>query len=160
MRTRTGSTCLIALLIATGVAAAQNPSTGTRRLNPPKSKSTGDIMKFERTSSGEIRWSGAGLSYTFKFDGKEYLGPFGKLIAWKQIDDHTWENTVKQKGESISTDTSKLSPDGKTMTVISRGTKPNGEPFENASVYDRTSGDCGLFGTWKKRTPTSAPPGQ
>ncbi len=151
MRSRTGSACLIALTIATGLAAAENPFAGTWKLNPARSKFTGDTMKFERTSSGEIHWSGAGLTYTFKVDGKEYPGPFGDLVAWKQINDHSWETTYKMKETLISTDTSKLSPDGKTMTIISKGTKPNGESFENTSVYERTSGDSGLFGTWKSK---------
>jgi hypothetical protein len=139
------------LLIATGGAAAKNPFAGTWKLNPAKSKFTGDTMKFERTSSGEIHWSGSGLAYTFKIDGKEYPGPFGDVVAWKQVDDHSWDATYKLKGTLISTDTSKLSSDGKTMTITSRGTRPNGESFEDTSVYERTSGENGLLGTWKSK---------
>ena len=151
MQSRITTACLIVLLLATGLAAAENPFAGTWKLNPAKSKFTGDTMKFERTSSGEIHWSGAGLAYTFKIDGKEYPGPVGDLVAWKQVDDHTWETTYKLKGTLISTDTSKLSSDGKTITIISRGTKPNGESFENTTVYERTAGESSLFGTWKSK---------
>ena len=151
MQSRIATRCLIALLMATGLAAAENPFAGTWKLNPAKSKFTGDTMKFERTSSGEIHWSGAGLAYTFKIDGKEYPGPVGDLVAWKQVDDHTWETTYKLKGTLVSTDTSTLTPDSKTMTIISTGTKPNGDSFRNTSVYERTSGDSGLFGAWKSK---------
>ena len=151
MQSRIATACLVVLLLATGLAAAENPFAGTWKLNPAKSKFTGDTMKFERTPSGEIHWAGAGLAYTFKTDGKEYPGPVGDLVAWKQVDDRTWETTVKLKGTLVNTDTSKLSADGKTMTITSRGTKPNGESFEDTSVYERTSGESGLFGTWKSK---------
>ena len=80
-------------------------------------------------------------------------------MVWKQVDDHTWETTVKLKGIVTNTDTSKLSQDGKTMTITSRGTKPNGEPFENTSVYERTSVESGLFGTWKSKEVKISSPG-
>ena len=138
--------------------AAENPFAGTWKLNPAKSKFTGDTMKFEKTPSGAIKWSGSGLSYTFKLDGKESAGPLGGVLVWKQIDDHTWETTYKQKGILLSTDTSKLSPDGKTMTVVSKGTKPNGEKFEDTTVYERIAGDKGLLGGWRdKEIKISAP---
>lgn len=159
MQSRIVTPCLVALLMATGLAAAENPLAGTWKLNPAKSKFTGDTMKFERTSSGEIHWSGAGLAYTFKIDGKEYPGPVGGLLAWKQVDDHTWETTYKLKGTLTNTDTSKVSSDGKTMTITSRGTKPNGESFEDTSVYTRMSGDSGLFGTWKSKEVKISSPG-
>jgi hypothetical protein len=176
MQTRTGSACLIALVIATGLTGAENPFAGTWELNLAKSNFTGDTMKFERTSSGEIRWSGSGLSYTFKIDGKEYPGPFGDdSVAWREVDDHTWETTYKTIGVLDSIDTSKLSPDGKTMTMTSRGAKHDEAypilyyqrsplwihtglhriqvartSFENISVYQRRSGE-GLFGTWENK---------
>jgi hypothetical protein len=159
MQSRNATSCLIALLMATGLAAAENPFAGTWKLNPAKSKFTGDTMKFERTSSGEIHWSGAGLAYTFKIDGKEYPGPVGDLVAWKQVDEHTWETTYRLKGTLVSTDTSTLSPDGKTMTIISKGTKPNGQSFQNTSVYERTSGESGLVGTWKSKEVKISSPG-
>ncbi len=142
-----------------GLAAAENPFAGTWKLNPAKSKFTGTTMKFERTSSGEIRWSGEGQTYTFKVDGKEYPGPFGFSVAWKQVDDHNWETTNKIKGTLVSTGTSKLSPDGKTMTITSRGTRPNGESFEDTSVYERTSGESGLLGAWKSKEVKISAPG-
>jgi len=49
----------------------------------------------------------------------------------------------------VSVDTWKLSPDGKTMNVESKGTKPNGESFDDTSVYGRIAGQSGLLGTWK-----------
>jgi hypothetical protein len=115
-------------------------------------------MKFEKTASGAIRSSASGVSYTFNVDGKEYTGPFGEVIVWKQIDDSTWETTYTQKGILLSTDTTKLSPDGKTLTVVSKGTKVNGETFQDTVVYERIAGEKGLLGRWRdKEVKVSAP---
>jgi hypothetical protein len=46
-------------------------------------------------------------------------------------------------------DTTKISADGKTMTVTSKGKKPNGEDFVATSTSQRISGGPGLEGKWK-----------
>jgi hypothetical protein len=158
MRIRLVTALALVLVLVGSLAAAENPFAGTWKSNPAKSKLTGDTMKFAKTEAGAIRWSGSGLSYTFKMDGKEYKGPLGEAVVWKQIDDSTWETTYTRKGTLVDTDTSKLSPDGKTLTVVSKGTKPNGETFEDTTVYERISGEKGLFGGWKdKQVKVSAP---
>jgi len=159
MKIRLATVLAVVLAVGGSLAAAENPFAGTWKLNPAKSKLTGDTMKFEKTASGAIRWSGSGVSYTFKVDGKEYTGPFGEAVAWKQIDDTTWETTNTQKGILLSTDTTKLSPDGKTMTVVSKGTKPSGEAFEDTVVYERISGDKGLLGGWRDKQVKVSSPG-
>jgi len=146
-----GAVLVFVLAFGGGLAAAENPFAGTWKLNPAKSKLTGDTVKFEKTASGAIRSSASGVSYTFNVDGKEYTGPFGEAIVWKQIDDRTWETTYKRKGILLSTDTSKLSADGKTMTVVSKGTKPSGETFQDTVVYERISGEKGLLGGWRDK---------
>jgi hypothetical protein len=158
MRIRLMTFVLVALAVAGSLVAAESPFAGTWKLNPAKSKLTGDTMKFEKTASGAIRCSGSGLSFDFNTDGKEYKGPMGEIMVWKQVDDHTWLQTTKQKGILISTDTYKLSADGKTLTDISKGTKPNGATFEDTTVYERISGDKGLLGGWRdKEVKVSSP---
>jgi hypothetical protein len=143
--------CVLVMMATSGLTAAENPFVRTWKLNPTKSEITGDTMQFERMPSGRIRFSASGLSYTFNPDGREYPGFLGELIAWKQMDDHTWETTYKLNGRLLSTDTSKLSPDSKTITVVSRGTRPNGQSFQDTTAYERMSGDNGLFGKWKDK---------
>jgi len=158
MRIRLATALGVVLVLCGSLAAAENPFAGTWKLNPAKSKLTGDTMKFAKAESGAIRWSGSGLSYTFKMDGKEYKGPFGETVVWKQIDETTWQSTTTEKGTLLSTDTSKLSADGKTLTVVSKGTKPSGETFEDTAVYERISGDKGLLGGWRdKQVKVGAP---
>ena len=129
--------------------AAESPFVGKWKLNPEKSQFTGTTMAVEQLPSGEMRQTVEGQSYTFKADGKDYPAIFGSTAAWKQIDPNTWEATYKAKGTVLSTDTSRLSQDGKTLTVTSKGTKPDGASFENTAVYQRVSGGPGLAGKWK-----------
>lgn len=137
---------LAAVVVTT---AADSPFVGKWKLNPEKSQFTGTTMTVEQLPSGEMRLTVEGQSYTFKADGKEYPAIFGSTAAWKQADPNTWEATYKTKGAVLSTDTHKLSSDGKTLTVISKGTKPDGASFENTAVYERVSGSTGLAGKWK-----------
>lgn len=141
--------CLAALALAAGIVAAENPFVGTWKLNPAKSKFTGDTVKYERTASGAIQVSSEGLTYTFKPDGREYPAPLGYTAAWKQLDERTWEVVTRLSGKVLGTDTIKVSADGKTRTVISKGTKPNGENFQDTAVYERIAGESGLLGTWR-----------
>jgi hypothetical protein len=159
MRIKILAVCALVFAFAGGLAAAENPFAGTWKLNPAKSKFTGDTMKYEKTPSGAISWSGSGFTYTFNVDGKEYTAPLGGAVVWKQIDDHTWETTYKRKGILLSTDTSRLSPDGKTLTVVSKGTKPNGDTFQDTTVYERTSGEKGLLGGWRDKEVKISSPG-
>lgn len=80
-----------------------------------------------------------------------YPMPYGTTAAWKQLDGSSWETTYKKGERVLSVDTSKLSADGKTMNIESKGTKPNGEKFDVTSVYVRIAGQSGLLGTWKSK---------
>ena len=159
MSTRLATVLLAVLAVGGSLLAAESPFAGTWKFNPAKSKLTGDTMKYVKTPSGEIRWSGSGLSYTFKVDGKEYKGALGEAVVWKQIDDTTWQTSYTLKGTLLSTDTAKLSPDGKTLTVASKGNKPNGEAFEDTTVYERISGEKGLLGGWRDKQINVSSPG-
>jgi hypothetical protein len=96
-----------------------------------------------------MQWTTDGMTMKFKMDGKDYPDPWGGTSAWKQIDASGWETVSKLKDKVLSTDVSRLSADGKTLTVTSRGTRPNGKAFDNEYVYARVSGGPGLPGKWK-----------
>jgi len=148
MRIRLAAALVLLLSVGGSLAAAENPFAGTWKLNPAKSKLTGGTTKFEKTASGAIRWSNSGLSYTFNVDGKEYPGPYGGVIVWKQIDDRTWE-LAYEIGNRKDTRTVNLSPDGQTMTTVIKGNRSNGEAFQNTVIRKRISGDKGLLGAWR-----------
>ncbi len=138
---------VLAAVIA--VTATESPFVGRWKLNPEKSQFTGTTMTVDQLPSGEMRLTVEGQSYTFKADGKEYPAIFGSTAAWKEVDANTWEVTYKAKGTVLSTDRQSLSQDGKTLTVISKGTKPDGASFENTAIFQRVSGGPGLAGRWK-----------
>jgi hypothetical protein len=149
MQFRVRNLFLLALAAGGMLAAADLPYAGKWKLNPAKSKFTGTAVTFAQNASGEMQFTAEGQSYTFKVDGEDYPALYGQTAAWKQIDANTWETTDKLNGKVLSTDTTKLSADGKTLTITSKGTKPNGEPFEDTSVNQRVSGGPGLPGKWK-----------
>jgi hypothetical protein len=45
------------------------------------------------------------------------------------------------------------------MTIVSKGTKPNGEKFEDTTVYERISGEKGLMGGWRDKQVKVSSPG-
>src|SRR5262249_13387258 len=64
--------------------------------------------------------------YQALFDGKDVPFKGGALdtVSLKKIDDHTFEQTGKIKGQAVATSTFKVSPDGKTLTVTAKGKIP------------------------------------
>lgn len=140
------------------VAAADRPYVGTWKMNPAKSDFGETTIAYEQLPSGEMQATMEGQSYKFRMDGKQYPGPFGSMIAWKALSPNSWESTFEINGRLISTDTLTLSTDGKSLTVHSKGTKPNGEPLDNTAVLQRTSGGTGLEGKWKTKNFKSSSP--
>src|ERR1017187_5694172 len=136
MKISVATVCLFALLGAAGSVAAENPFASTWKLNPAKSHLTGDTMEFAEAGSGAIRSTAGAISSTFKTDGTAYsMGEgSGFTAAWKQLGADAWEVTFKKDETVASVDTWKLSPDGKTINIESKGTKPNGENFDDTSV--------------------------
>jgi hypothetical protein len=137
---------------------ADLPYAGKWKLNFAKSDFGETTITFTKAASGQIQFMAMGQSYSFQVDGKDYPALFGRTAAWKQIDANTWEATIKQDGKLIVTEVSRLAPDGKTLTLSSKGPKPAGGTFEETVVYERISGGPGLEGKWKtKNIKGSAP---
>jgi hypothetical protein len=153
---------LVTVVSLAGAAAlAQSdslPYAGRWKLNLARSDFGSTTATYAKIGSDEMQFTMAGQSYKFKVDGKDYPSIFGRSSAWKQIDPGTWETLTKQDGTLIATDTTKLSADGKTMTVHSKGPKPTGGTFEQTTVYERVSGGPGLEGKWKTKNVQSSAP--
>lgn len=140
------------------LAAADSPFIGTWKLNPAKSKFTGESMTFEKTADG-MRFSAAGESYAFKMDGQDAPALFGYTAAWKQVTDRSWETANKLNGKLMNTDYTTLSDDGKTLTMLTKGTKPDGAAYADTAVYKRESGKEGLAGKWRNKEVKISAPG-
>jgi dipeptidyl aminopeptidase/acylaminoacyl peptidase len=140
---------LVAIISLASVAAAQSPLVGSWKFNAEKSQLTGDTIQFVPASDGMIRVTSGGQSYSFKPDGSDTATPMGYTTQWKKVDDQTWKQTVMNGSTKLSENTYTLSGEGKTMTLTSEGTKPNGEKFNDSFTYTRMSGTNGFMGDWK-----------
>ena len=145
---------------------ASNPVLGTWKLNPEKSSySAGqpprsNVRQFTAVEDGYIVSTISGISAqgipTFtlsaaRYDGKNY--PIYNQItlvdmmingtktpntqAYKVIDAYTVEITNKQNGRVTTVLTRTVSKDGKTMTLVTKGTNAQGQPVHNVEIFDR-----------------------
>ncbi|HEV8261338.1 MAG TPA: hypothetical protein VGQ19_11355, partial [Burkholderiales bacterium] len=75
---------------------------------------------------------------TFKVDGKDYETRGGAIETWalKQVDANTFERTGKIKGQVVETATYRLSPDGKQLTITSKG-QIGQDKWEDVQVFER-----------------------
>ena len=146
---------LLGFAMFAGTAWAQSdPAAGTWKLNPAKShympgpapKSNvitivvaGDTLKISSKGiDGENKPTST--LYTATFDGKDNPikgAPLYDTVSHKRIDANTTEQTRKKEGKTVQTATRKISADGKTMTVTSRGKTPGGKPLNNVAVFEK-----------------------
>jgi len=78
---------------------------------------------------------------TVHYDGKEYPvtgNPNADMMSAKKIDDHTGESTFKKDGKVTATNVRKLSADGKTLTITSKGTTVDGKPRHDVQVFEKS----------------------
>ena len=146
------------LAAVVAVAAADPPYVGKWKMNPAKSDFGETTVTYEQLPSGEMQATQGGVSHKFKLDGKGHPAMFGSTAAWKTLSANSWEATFKLNGNVLTTDTLTLSADGKSLTVNSKGKKPNGEMLDDTVVSERVSGGPGLAGKWKTKNMKSAAP--
>lgn len=156
LRIRTLLFCALAATAA--LSAAELPYAGKWKLNPAKSDFGQTTITYTQLPSGEMQSTAEGQSYKFKLDEKDYPDPFGNTAAWKSIDANTWQTTWKLNGKVLFVDTLKVSSDGKSLTINTKGTKPNGEAMDDTIVLQRVSGTAGLTGQWKTKNYKSSSP--
>jgi hypothetical protein len=156
MQTRTLILC--GLVAAGSMLAADAGYFGKWKLDPARSDFGDTTFTVSQTPSGEMQYSADGQTYTFKVDGKDYPAMFGGTSAWKSGDKSSWEVTNKMNGKPVTTDTYKLSADGKSLTVNSKGPKPAGGMTDDTFTFQRVSGDSGLAGKWKTKNFKSTSP--
>jgi hypothetical protein len=131
----------LGLLLLTWAGAApsqtKDPILGTWELDtdnstfspgqPPLSRT----MKFEMQDGALFHqtltpnlFGGANIiQYTAKFDGKDYdiIGTGLDTVSLKRVDTNTIERTGKESGKVAETCIMKVSADGKTLTVTTKG---------------------------------------
>jgi hypothetical protein len=142
-------------LPTTGLADdAFNPLFGTWLLNRAKSTfipapgPKGQMRTYAPAGDGE-KLTARGLDpegkptlvqYTAKYDGRDYAitgSSGGDLISLKRIDNFTTQSSEKRGGKAVIIATRTVSKDGKTLTVLTKGTTAKGEVIDAVLVFDR-----------------------
>jgi hypothetical protein len=80
------------------------------------------------------------VQYEARYDGNDYdiIGSSGGTrIALKRIDKLTTESTEKRDGKPTIVATRRVSDDGKTLTVETHGTLPDGRKLQATLVFHR-----------------------
>lgn len=147
-------TILLVMALAASVATrADEPHSGTWKMNPAKSKfSPGPANKDmtlkidEEESSIKVVGDGTDgegksiyVEYNAKLDGTDTPAtvPYGDTIALKRINAHTIQSVAKKDGKVVMTVTSTVSADGKTRTSKFKGKDAKGNAVNNTVVYDK-----------------------
>ncbi len=78
------------------------------------------------------------VEYVAKPDGTDNLAKGGAVetFAVKRVDATTLERVGKIKGAVVETSTWKLSPDGKALTITTKG-KIEGQDYSNTQLFER-----------------------
>jgi len=153
MKAKSITFSLAILLVTAVVGFASQSLIGTWKLNEAKSKfapgspknhtvvyeAAGDNVKV--TVDGTDRdGKPTHNEWTGKFDGKDYPvtgDTTSDMRSYKMVDKNTLELTIKSGGKVTLTGRIVASADGKTRTVTTMGTDPEGKKFENVAVYDK-----------------------
>jgi hypothetical protein len=126
---------------------------GTWKLNEAKSKlaagvpknhtvvyeAAGDSMKVT-VDGTNADGSASHNEWTGKYDGKDYPvtgDPTSDMRSYKRVNEHTLDFTIKKEGKVTVMGQIVVSADGKTRTVTTTGTDPQGKKFKNIAVYDK-----------------------
>ncbi len=136
--------------LAVHSAHAQSLFAGTWKMNQNLSQLAGDTMKFIPAQGDAIEETAGGITYSFRTDGKTYATPSGYVAIWRQTTPASWTTEYRTiENRLLYSDSWKLSPDGKTLSVITSGVNPSGDLYTDTATYTRTAGTSGLMGTWK-----------
>jgi hypothetical protein len=151
-----GTGTMVLTLASAGGAQAPSGLVGTWKLDAAKSKfSPGPAPK-----SMTVTYSAEGADgmkivvemtppdgaaqhweMTPHYDGKDYPvtgNPMADSISVKKVDDLTGESTFKKDGKVTATNVRKLSKDGKTLTITSKGTTADGKPRHDVQVFEKS----------------------
>lgn len=144
----------LALSLAGGALCFASPALGTWKLNEAKSlfqpgmaknltvvyaEAPGDMVKI--TVDGvDKNGKPTHSEWTGKFDGKDYPvtgDPNADTRMYKQISATRLEFLSKKDGKGIVGGVVDMAEDGKTRTVTTSGTDPDGKRFKNMAFYDK-----------------------
>lgn len=145
------------LAIAAAPCLAAGPSwNGTWKLNPAKSKMTGETFTIE-TKGKMLHFSNGTIAYDFACDGKAYTIIADRTLTCTGSPDTGYDYVTKSGDNVLSKSHHRFSADGKTMTVHGTNILPDGTTPEYTDVLKRLSGTSGLAGKWMNVKVQEAP---
>ena len=146
-------TLAVALVFSLPAAAADDPFTGTWKLNLAKSKLQPPLPKSQtvtiQVSGNAIRVreevvaeDGQTMVVTVdaKFDGKDYPingSPVADQVAYQRVSARTIKGTAKKAGKIVVREMATVSRDGKTLTGSYSGTDAEGKKISGTAVFDK-----------------------
>jgi hypothetical protein len=155
---------LVVVLAGTALAQSAQPASplsGTWKLNMAKSTYSPSTLapksgttQFDVTKDGvkavvdgvDSQGRATHQEYTATFDGKDHPwkgtiagqpSPNQDAIAWKKIDDHTYEITNKLKGQTLTSSRIVVAKDGRSRTNTTSGKNAQGVTVNVVAVYDK-----------------------
>ena len=153
MKIRTLMLALTLCFIGAAACFAQDPNIGTWKLNEAKSHMPAEATKITtvvfaadgdnmKVTQEAIDKDGKPIhsEWTGKFDGKDYPvagNPNSDTRSYTKIDARTLEFNAKKGGRVTVNGRVVVSADGKSRTVSSAGTDPEGKRFTSTAVYDK-----------------------
>ena len=145
---------VVALSFGARAAQAKDPLEGTWVLNVEKSTfkvapgPKGQTRTYslndgvEKLTARGVSWDKKPtlVRYAARYDGKDYdmtgsLG--GDKISLRRIDANTTESSQKREGKPAIVATRTVSSDGKTLTVVSKGTTVEGQEIDSTLIFAR-----------------------
>jgi hypothetical protein len=123
-------------------------SLSKSKYNPGPAPSIPATLKIEAEEGAErVSVDGVGAdgkaaswSYTATYDGKPTSvsgSPYGDMVARKRSGAQKTTTTYTRNGKVSRTATSTVSKDGKTLTIVSKGTTANGQQYNNVTVFEK-----------------------
>jgi len=153
MNSRIAAVVLALSIMAAGACFGANPHIGTWKLNEAKSKlapgmgKNNTVVYTEMKDKMQVRVDGVDKDgkpthgvWVGKTDGKAYSMkgnlPYNS-VAYKIVNDRTYELTGMKDGKMLWTGKSTVSADGKSRTLTLNGTDANGKKVKGKVVYDK-----------------------
>ena len=152
---------VIAVLVFSQMTFAADMLSGTWKLNLAKSTfSPANLAPKSGTTTWVVAPGGVNTvtngvdskgrkthsEYTAKFDGQDIswkgtidgsLSADQDAVAWKKVDDYTFELTNKLKGQVLTTQRTVISKDGKSRTNTITGKNAQGVTVNNTQIYEK-----------------------
>jgi hypothetical protein len=153
MKTRIAVMAVALSFVASAACFGANPHMGTWKLNEAKSKlapgmgKNNTVVYTEKKDKMQVAVDGVDKDgkpthgvWVGKPDGKAYSMkgnlPYNS-VAYKVVNDRTYELTGMKDGKMLWTGKSTVSADGKSRTLTLNGTDADGKKFKAKVVYDK-----------------------